>query len=359
MPGGVGGTDIWYCERLITGNWGLPKNCGTTINTKEDEAFPVVGLDGNLYFASKGHVGMGGYDVFVAAGAKKNWTNPVNLGYPINSPGDDFYYVAKDDTSGFFASNRKGGMGNDDIYQFITASSYFNLRSGRPLVLETTVIDNATKEPIDNAALAFLNTDSDKKWDQLTNTDGKTWHEAENATPYAITATKKGYYSSIIAIDTKNATSDTMRVIIPLDNQSGIRPKPRVYRLTDALTTLHEGDRFRINNIHYDFDKDNIRPDAAKILDTLIDILNQYPTMVIELSSHTDSRGSDEYNFNLADRRAKSAVAYLVRHGISRRRLVAKGYGETMLLNGCSNDVPCTEAEHQANRRTEVQILRF
>ncbi len=359
MPGGVGGLDIWYCERLITGNWGLPKNCGTTLNTKDDEAFPVVAPSGNLFFASKGHVGMGGYDLFVASGEKNNWTTPINMGFPLNSSGDDFYYVAKDDTSGFFASNRKGGLGNDDIYQFITTGQPAVSRSNRPLVLETTVIDNATKDPINDASLAFLNTNTDRKWEQKTNTDGKTWHEVDNATPFAITANKKGYYSSIIAINTKNATTDTMRVIIPLDNQAGNKPTPRIYRLTDALTTLHEGDKFRINNIHYDFDKDNIRRDAAKILDTLVDILKQYPSMVIELSSHTDSRGSDEYNFNLADRRAKSAVAYLVSRGIDKRRMLAKGYGEMMLLNGCSNGVPCTEEEHQANRRTEVRILKF
>ena len=358
MPGGVGGLDIWYCERLITGNWGLPKNCGSTINTKDDEAFPVVAPSGNLFFASKGHAGMGGYDIFVASGEKNIWTTPLNMGYPLNSSGDDFYYVAKDDTSGFFASNRKGGLGNDDIYQFIT-NQQPAVRSNKPLVLETTVIDNATKDPINDVSLTFLNTNTDRKWEQKTNVNGKTWHEVDNTTPYAITANKKGYYSSIIAINTKNATTDTMRVIIPLDNQSDTRPSPKVYRLTDALTTLHEGDRFRINNIHYDFDKDNIRRDAAKILDTLIDILHQYPSMVIELSSHTDSRGSDEYNFNLANRRAKSAVAYLVSHGIAKRRLVARGYGEMMLLNGCSNDVPCTEEEHQANRRTEVRILKF
>ncbi len=359
MPGGKGGLDIWFCERLITGNWGFPKNCGSIINSKDDEAFPVVASNGNLFFASKGHVGMGGYDLFVTSGEKNSWTTPINMGYPLNSSGDDFYYVAKDDTSGFFASNRKGGLGNDDIYQFVTAAQPAVAPINGPLVLETTVIDNATQEPIPDASLTFLNTNSDRKWEQKTNTDGKTWHGVDNNTPFAITANKKGYYPSIIAINTKNATSDTMLVIIPLDNQSGTKPTPKVYKLTDALTTLHEGDRFRINNIHYDFDKDNIRRDAAKILDTLIDILHQYPSMVIELSSHTDSRGTDEYNFNLADRRAKSAVAYLVKHGIDKHRMMAKGYGEMMLLNGCSNDVPCSEEEHQANRRTEVKILRF
>jgi len=181
----------------------------------------------------------------------------------------------------------------------------------------------------------------------------------DNNTPYAITASKQGYYASIVAINTKNATSDTMKVIIPLDNQNGAKPSPKVYKLTDNITALHEGDKFRLNNIHYNFDKDNIRPDAALILDTLVEILNQYPSMMIELSSHTDSRGTYEYNINLADRRAKSAVAYLISRGINRKRLIAKGYGEMLLLNECSDGVVCTEAQHQENRRTEVKVLRF
>ena len=359
MPGGIGGLDIWYCERLITGNWGLPKNCGNQINTKDDEAFPVIAPNGNLYFASKGHIGMGGYDLFVTAGEKNKWTKPLNMGSPINSPGDDFYYYAKDDTSGFFASNRKGGMGSDDIYQFVTTAPITIFHPSGKLILETKVIDNATKQPIYDAALEFQNTSSDVQWKQKSDGDGKDWHEVDANNPYAITVSKQGYYSSIVAINTKDSYTDTFKIVIPLDNKGGAKPTPKVYKLTDQITSLHEGDKFRLNNIHYDFDKDNIRPDAALILDTLVDILKQYPSMVIELSSHTDSRGSDQYNYNLADRRARSAVAYLITRGIDRKRLIARGYGEMMLLNRCSNGVVCSEEEHQENRRTEVRIIKL
>lgn len=359
MPGGLGGLDIWFCERLITGNWGIPKNCGNNLNTKEDEAFPVIGIDGNLYFASKGHVGMGGYDLFVASGEKNKWSHPLSLGYPFNSSGDDFYYFAKDETTGFFASNRKGGLGDDDIYQFVLNQPLAMPSANNAVVLEVKVIDNATKAPINTANLQIQNTATDVKWDQQTNINGQAWHSVDTESPYAITVSKSGYYGTMVAINTKNAKGDTLKVVIPLANIGGPKPAPKVYRLADTISSLGVGDRFRLNNIHYDFDKDNIRPDAASILDTLVDILNQYPTMIIELSSHTDSRGSDQYNVNLADRRAKSAVAYLIAHGIERRRMFAKGYGEFLLLNGCSNGVPCSEAEHQENRRTEVKILKL
>lgn len=368
MPGGQGGLDIWYCDRLITGNWSLPKNCGAVINTKEDEAFPVFGLDDNLYFASKGHVGMGGYDIFVTSGEKNHWSRPLNMGAPLNSCADDFYFFQKDEANGFFASNRKGGMGSDDIYQFTMSGNRIVPGKITNLILEIKVIDNATKQPIQTAAINVENTDTYDKWDETSAFDGRCTHPADNPAPYAISVTKPGYYSTIVAINTANAVADTMKVVVPLDRDGtdpiagqpkGQRNPGRVYKLSDPIVSLHEGDRFRLNNIHYDFDKDNIRPDASRILDTLVDILRQYPSMVIELSSHTDSRGTFDYNENLADRRARSAVAYLIGRGIERRRMIAKGYGESLLLNGCGDGVACSEAEHQENRRTEVKVLRF
>ncbi len=265
MPGGFGGTDIWFCEKQSNGTWGKPVNCGEGINTRFDEAFPTIN-NGDLYYSSKGLPGMGGYDLFMAQGQKANWAKPVHLPYPINSTSDDFWYISKDNLTGYFSSDRQDGIGNDDIYSF----------SIKP--------DKAPKK-------------------------------------------QPPHNDSIVAVPA---------------------PTPKHFET---------GDTFVLNNVYYDLDKSNIRPDAAIELDKLVLILKQHPTMRIELSSHTDSRASDAYNMALSQRRAASAVAYLVKQGIDKNRMVAKGYGETRLVNKCSDGVECTEAEHQQNRRTEVKVL--
>ncbi|MFI5137058.1 MAG: OmpA family protein [Sphingobacteriales bacterium] len=264
MPGGEGKTDIWYCEKRADGNWGKPENCGKAINTKEEEAFPSIGGDGALYYASKALPGMGGYDIYLAKGEKAQWTAPKNLKYPINSTSDDFYLVTRDGKSGYFSSNREGGHGSDDIYSF-------------------------TYKPMDTVP-----------------------------------------HKHIIRTDTPALTLARPE-----------KTKPNIV----------------LSPIYYDLDKSNIRPDAALELDKLAALLKQYPALKIELSSHTDSRASGRYNMALSQRRAASVVAYLGKKGISADRLVAKYYGETHLVNGCADNVKCTEEEHQLNRRTEFRVI--
>lgn len=262
MPGGFGKTDLWYCEKRADGSWGSPVNCGKTINTAEEDAFPVIGGDGNLYYASKGLPGMGGYDIYCAKGEKDQWSTPVNLKYPINSTSDDFYLVTNDGISGYLSSNREGGQGSDDIYSFKRADS----------IPARQIVKTKTPEPI---------------------------------------------------------ASKTQQ------------PKPNIV----------------INTIYYDLDKAEIRPDAAVELDKLVVLLKQYPAMKIELSSYTDSRASGQYNMALSLRRAAAVVLYMVEKGISGDRLVIKYYGKTHLVNGCGDNVKCTEEEHQLNRRTEFRVI--
>ncbi|HZY36010.1 MAG TPA: OmpA family protein [Mucilaginibacter sp.] len=264
MPGGMGKTDIWYCEKNVNGDWSQPVNCGRTINTPEEDEFPNIGGDGALYYASKGLPGMGGYDIYKAEGAKNNWKTPENLKYPINSTSDDFYLVTRDGSSGYLSSNREGGKGSDDIYSF---------------VLEH-------KPAVSSKPLAKVDTPKAK-----------------------------------------------------LSNPPELRPG------------------FVLTTIYYDLDKSNIRPDAALEMDKLVALLKEKPDLKIELSSHTDSRASDQYNMALSQRRAAAAVEYLVQRGISASRLVAKYYGETRLVNQCADGVPCTEQEHQLNRRTEFRVI--
>jgi len=266
MPGGFGKTDIWYCEKRRDGSWANPVNCGKNINTKEEEAFPNIGGDGILYYASNGLPGMGGYDIYKSKGEKKLWSMPVNLKCPVNSTSDDFYLITNDGINGYFSSDRDGGQGNDDIYSFT--------------------------------------------------------------------------YNPIETIPSKPVLKTTAPVL------TGSKPQ------NPASTII-------LNSIYYDLDKSDIRPGAATELDKLAILLGQYPKMKIEVSSYTDSRASDRYNMELSLRRAASVVAYLVKKGISTDRLVVKYYGETHLINGCGDNVKCTEAEHQLNRRTEFRVIEF
>jgi outer membrane protein OmpA-like peptidoglycan-associated protein len=260
MPGGLGKTDIWFSEKQADGSWGKPVNCGAGINTTDEEAFATIGPDGELYFSSKGKIGMGGYDIYTSKGEKSSWGKSWNLKYPVNTTYDDFYFSTADGLSGYLSSNRPGGLGDDDIYSF----SY--------------------KVP------------------------------------------------------------------------EVVKPEPEKPKDT---VKYEVGKIYVLKDIYYDFDKWNIRPDAARELDKLLTILNDHPAMHIELGSHTDSRGKDDYNLRLSQRRAESAVAYLVSKGIESNRLSAKGYGESMLVNRCGNGSKCTEAEHQANRRTEFKVSRL
>lgn len=259
-PGGIGKTDIWYSEKAIDGSWGTPKNCGPTINTTEDEEFPTLAEDA-LYFSSKGHPGMGGFDIFSSKGQKDQWDVAVNQRSPLNSPGDDFYLVMKDQQTGYFASNRPGGLGDDDIYTY-----------SRQII-----------PPV---------------------------------------------------IPVKPVIPPVVPVVVV--------SKPK------------KGDRFIV---YYDFDKSNIRPDAATILDSLARLMTKYPDMSVVLSSYADSRGKDKYNLTLSRRRAEAAKAYLVHQSIAPNRLKVEGYGETHLQNACKDGVNCTEEEHQLNRRTEVLVV--
>lgn len=332
-PGGYGKTDIWYSLKKEDGKWGLPVNCGPSINTAEDEAFPTVGTDGELYFASTGHAGMGGYDIFMSKGIMHYWTNSVNMRSPVNTGYDDFYFTASNDTKGYFSSNRPTGKGSDDIY------SYW-YKKPRKFVLKAIVMNKNTNEPIPGANIT-LDVDNGTR---RANAQGATFYPLQPGRGYALSAKYADFTQDNTTFDlAANSPSDTLEKILYL-----APPAP----------AFEVGDVFVLEDLYYDLDKYNIRSDAAEVLNRLVATLSKNPTLVIELSSHTDSRASDKYNMKLSHNRAKAAVAYLVSQGIDQSRLVAQGYGETKLKNECSNGVKCSEADHQLNRRTEVKILK-
>lgn len=340
MPGGSGGTDIWYCQRQADGSWGTPVNAGPVVNTPGDELFPSIAPDGTLYFSSDGFAGMGGLDIFRSTGSGHNWSAPENLKYPINSAADDFAYLVyaadEDGFRGFMASDRRGGKGGDDIYSFV----YENPKI--IIVLNGTTFDKSTGERLPETSVTLFDGERNIVAKKLSDQEGTFAFVLDRDREYTVIGQKNGYHADSAKVSTMGIKrSDTLEVALLLEP---------VFKV---------GQTFELENIYYDFDKYNIRPDAAAILDELVRTMRDNPTLKIELSSHTDSRGSHAYNEWLSQKRAESAVNYLVSRGIARDRMVAKGYGETRLVNRCADGVRCSEAEHQANRRTEVTVLSY
>jgi len=337
MPGGYGGTDIYYTTLNTDGSWNKPQNAGNIINTEGNEVFPYVAEDGSFYFSSNGHIGMGGLDIFMATGAKNIWAMPINMQYPINSNKDDFSIVfIKDNKKGYFASNRDGGKGDDDIYTF-------------ELLPPTNITVLAiTKEKNSKNDLFFLphvpikiQTVSGTEIQLNTDENGKLFLTKDCNETLSFLAKKEGYFPSNATLTTLCKTyNDTMIVELILDK-------------------YFVGKTFTIKNIFYDFDKWHIRNDAKPDLDHIVQILIENPQINIELGSHTDSRGTNRYNERLSQRRAESAVNYIISRGIEKSRITAKGYGESQLINHCIDGVSCSEEEHQMNRRTEFKIISF
>ncbi|MBV8253644.1 MAG: OmpA family protein [Chitinophaga sp.] len=342
MPGGIGKTDIWYSEKQQDGSWGTPVNCGPLINTPDEEAFPVVNGDHELHFSSKGHPGLGGFDIFYAKGNASNWTVPVNMRPPVNSAGDDFLLVQQG-AQGFFASNRQGGKGEDDIYSFKQMTSPNSQQSsGKPVkILQTQVIDLQTRQPIGDAVVTLYNKRKEVSWTQLLGPGGKNYNVLEDAVPYLVFAAKDQYAPSEMHIFSSDTLStDTLRMTLYL-----------------TKATPAHNDIITLQNIYYDLDKYTIRPEAYPVLDSLVAFMKRFPALKVEVGAHTDSRATAAYNLELSNNRAAAIVNYLVKKGISPERMVAKGYGKSKLVNRCEDGVECSEEEHQANRRTEIKIL--
>ncbi len=339
MPGGMGGVDIWYCELQSDGSWGSPQNAGAAINTFGDEMFPSV-YSHALYFSSTGHVGMGGLDIFQAKGEKDMFEKAINLGFPVNSASDDFAFIVVEDndigTKGYLSSNRTGGVGSDDIYAFNYTKPKITIQ------LEAIVKDKTTGDFLSEVSISIVNDKGELVSKGNTAYNGTITLEIPRDQSLKVLGDKKGYMSENIFVDAVSPKKDTLL---------------HVTLLMQSIQRV--GERFVLEDIYYDFDKYNIRPDAAVILDKLVAAMRDNPTLKVELSSHTDSRGSNTYNMSLSQRRAEAAVEYIISRGIARDRLKAQGYGETRLVNACRDGVKCTPEQHQANRRTEIEILEY
>lgn len=433
-PGQDKNTNIFVMD-YNEGNWGAPRLLSDQINTKGTEYFTYVDSEGRLFFASDGHKGYGGLDIFFSENIAGEWTKPEALPRPINSKADDFGYVALDDgLSGFFASDRKGGKGKDDVYSwnyaeqtpevklivinkenkiqlgeaeitiepikeslpkdaFIKKKNLENTemisKEKKPLnyktipqlryslkvkkegfeplelivtaeelaedevfelplkpirvfkTIEVRVVNVQTLKPISNSSVLIINKVNNKIQNLETDSKGMCTGKIDCSVNYEIRADKEGFVGDLLNLACLDDAQEPIKATLKL------------------APPVKKGLVIVLENLYYDFDKANIRSDAAFELDKVVRLMQRYPSMEIELGSHTDVRGDDEYNRDLSQRRADSAIEYIIAEGISRKRITARGYGETKIVNRCANGVTCTEEEHQKNRRTEIKVTEF
>lgn len=330
-PGGFGGSDL-YKVNIENDIFGTPENLGPHINTAGNEVFPFASEDAKLYFSSDGHKGFGMLDIFVID--LESQKNLYNLGEPVNSNLDDFSFsVSSEETSeGFIASNRPGGQGGDDIYK---------MKMLAPLMLKGTVTDSINGKPIAKATIRLMDENSNQIAFLETDSLGFYQKEIRRDFMYPIEAKHIKY-------DQKSGTVNSFN----MDEQTEL-----IYDI--ELSPINDVEYLaEINKIYFDFDRHNIRADAAAELDKLVNLMkHEYPGLVIEIGSHTDFRGSIEYNRKLADRRALSTYNYLISKGISPKRIVTyKGYGELEPDVDCDT---CSEKQHQLNRRSIFNVVRM
>ena len=420
MPGGFGGTDIWMAELTSDLVFKQAVNLGPVINTPGQEMFPTFGNDGTLYFSSTGHVGIGGLDVYRSVIMPNGrFGKPFNLGYPVNSSRDDFGLVMKKDSeTGYFSSNRKGGKGGDDIYLAkiqgvylelevingattqpvknaevtiyqdgqlvekaqvdgmgkldypleiernyvldITAGAYMaekveistiamvpgSTRNERVILypdygslIEGIVVEKQSQLPVTDARVTLINTTSGETDYIVTDNSGLFTFDILPNHEYVVKAEHKSYESTEEQLSTRGMNSkETRKVKLELGGGK---------ELCDV----------KFNHIYFDYDSDRLREDASTDAQKMVQILERSADLRVEIGAHTDCRGTDAYNLNLSDRRAKSVLRYITSKGIDKDRLTFKGYGESRLVNDCRDGEECTEAQHQKNRRVEFRVI--
>ena len=344
IPGGLGGTDI-YITFLNDGRWSDPVNLGASINTEKNESFPYLISEDTLYFSSEGHNSYGGLDIFYSTFDGLKWTKPYNLLSPLNSYKDDFGIAFNaDKKSGFISSNRSA---LDKIYSFTMNRPSFRI--------EGKVVNKESQMPMRAIKITMTDRTSSKDTIVYSDMDGNFNFQLASNSKYRLVAEEDGYFTLSYNISTRGrANSKVFHVVFEMEKVV-INKAIVIENSGDELILPNDNDR--IKNIYYDFDKWDLRNDAILELDRLVWLFKDNPNLIIEISSHTDSRGSDEYNLKLSQKRANAVVEYLIDRGVDPEMLIAKGYGESQLVNKCKNGVVCSEKEHQENRRSEFKVL--
>ena len=333
--GSVGQSDLFRVSIYETGRFGQVEHLGDQVNTAGRETFPFISADYMLYFSSDGFPGFGGLDLYKSKiNVDGRMGVPVNLGPDINSAFDDFgLYIDTASKKGFVSSNRTGGNGADDIYLFVEKTCH--------QIMDGLVSDIDSKGGVVGVELLFF--DGQNKVVDKIYTDEQGYYSTEKllcGNQYKVQVNKEGYFTKEFVVDTNRDIQQRVNIEIELINKGD-----------DLFKKL------KLAPIHFDFDSAAIRPDAKIELQKVVDAMLKHPTIQLDVRSHTDSRGNDAYNMKLSERRAQSTIQWMIGQGVEASRLTGKGYGESQLVNGCSNGVKCSEEQHQENRRSEFIVM--
>lgn len=344
MPGGYGQSDLY--KVAINGNeYGIPKNLGKEVNTEGRETFPYINKS-RIFFSSDGHVGLGGLDIFVSEITADGYVGSAfNVGKPINSAQDDFTFILNDDSKeGYMASNRNNKPGNDDIYKITETGTLITSCFQR---MRGVVLDATSKEPLSEALVSLLNENQEVITSTYSLEDGSFDFDTQLGCTknYAIRTQMRHYTTNEKVVATGNIPSEIVETTILL-------------KKGDFVTGTDLGKVLDLKPIYFDFDKSNIRLDAEIELKKVIEAMQTFPDLKIDVRSHTDSRAPADYNLSLSKRRNKATIQYLIQKGnIKPARISGRGYGEEQTYNHCTDGVACTAEEHQLNRRSEFIII--
>lgn len=362
MPGTLGLSDIYKVSLFSNGAYGTPENLGPEINTEGRETFPFISDENELYFASDGRPGLGGLDIYVSKITKEGTFEEVqNVGEPINSKQDDFAFIINSkNRNGFFSSNRANGHGLDDVYRFT---------ENRRLICEQQIsgiiTDQETNEKLSNVALILFDETGKTAIEAKSDANGNyVFSNVRCGKKYYIKTSKEDYLFKEVSITLKKATGSASLPIALEKKPKPITAIPVVIKTNNSIKPVKVtiavgtdlGKLLKIPMNFFDLGKATIKKTSEPQLQKMVDMLNQYPTIKVDIRSHTDSRSSSESNQILSDKRAQSTKDWLVSKGINADRLTAKGFGETQLVNKCADGVKCTEQQHQQNRRSEFII---
>lgn len=338
MPGSIGGFDLYVSNINADGTLDTPKNLGHTINTTSDEKYPSLSIDGkHLYFSSKGHQNLGGYDLFVSRILSDKYKAPRNLGNTINTSYDEIAYFLATKNKGYVSSNKPNGKGSYDIYTAVNDEIAQSLKG--------TAIDLVTKIKLPNTLVVLKDEDDNEIARQLTDASGSfSFDNIEPFELYTLSTEKDGFKNGSFEFLANRNFDTTYNKNLELNTT-----EPVITEVDDEL-------RIVLENIYFDFAKYSIKEESTISLNKILKVLNDKPDIKLAINAHTDSRGNNAYNLKLSNKRAASAVKYLIKNGIDKNRLTSKGYGETKPLIDCASK-SCTDEEHQSNRRIEFVIL--